>query len=78
MPITGTAGSTSSTSSSSGGGIVFWLLAAGVVAVSVSVLDTYNSDYAWGLVALILLSALILDRQSALSGLNAAFAAARG
>jgi len=78
MPISGTAGSSSTSSSGGGGGLVFWLLAAGVVAVSVSMLDQYNSDYAWGLVALILLSALVLDRQAALGGLGAAFAAARG
>lgn len=60
------------------GNFLYWLMATGLVAVSVSMLETFRADYAWGLVLLILLSALILDRQAALSGLNAAFAAAKG
>ena len=49
----------------------------GLVAVSVGALDQYDRRLAWGLVFLIILSALVLDHQSALQGLTSALAAAQ-
>ena len=58
--------------------IIVWVLALGVVGLGVGALQQANPAAAWMLVVLVLLSALVLDGQAALNGLNAAFAAARG
>lgn len=58
--------------------VLVWLMSLGLVAVSVGALETVNPRYAWGLVFLIILSALVLDHQSALRGLQNALDAARG
>lgn len=58
--------------------VLVWLMSLGLVAVSVGALDQYDRRLAWGLVFLIVLSALVLDHQSALAGLTDALDAAKG